>query len=675
MAFSPKQCDDAQAAQLQAAHNNAPQVRLVAGPGSGKSRAIEARVCWLLQNGVEPNAIRVVSFTRAASRDLRNRIDVFCSENGLAEDSDEGEVQVSTLHSLALGVLAKAELLGDYPAKPLVLDDWELENIFDREFRELHNISKKRCEEIRDFYQAYWDTESYSHPYYVKPDDPITDEERQKFERFNRERTQLYSCILSGELVRKCVEQMQVNGLDPSALLGLRHLIVDEFQDLNPTDQKFLSLIAAKGVFLFVAGDDDQSIYSFRYASPAGIQDFKDNYKDAGLNALDACFRCTPQILRTASTLVSAFSGSKRIHKHHFSLYETAVPKVDGVVHRWRFTSDETEAAAIASSCDNLIKAGVEPKEILVLLSKKRSLGQTIMSALRTADVPHTPLNAASFSDSDEGRLVLSLLRIMSNPEDYVAHRTILSLMTGVGTKTCNDIAQLTIDSGLNFKNLFYNSLPANVFPRRLEKFLAEGYLLCGMLKDWKKSDKLNDRREALSAIVNKVLGEEGGKTWQAYSAKLPGDIDLATLREFVGANSDEERAGVISSAYRDAGVPVEDQPQQPNRVQVMTMHGAKGLSARIVFVPALDEQTFPGEHRKPYPLLINEAARMLYVSITRARAACVLTYATNRRMNGRSESVRPSRFTLHLNGPFTPRTTGLEANEISGIMSDCRNL
>ena len=139
MAFTLEQSERAKKMQAAAAHDASPQVRVIAGPGTGKSWTIEERVRWLLGNGVSPNSIYVVSFTRASARDLRRRIQESCRQDG---DSRVDQIRVTTLHSLALITLRLANLLKAYPVEPTVLDDWELEDIFDDEFGDTYGIGK-----------------------------------------------------------------------------------------------------------------------------------------------------------------------------------------------------------------------------------------------------------------------------------------------------------------------------------------------------------------------------------------------------------------------------------------------------------------------------------------------------------------------------------------------------
>jgi superfamily I DNA/RNA helicase len=146
MPITPAQIAAAEAVQEAAAHDGSAQVRLVAGPGTGKSATIEERACWLISQGVPADAICAVSFTRASARDLRMRVHAYATEPGYGTIN---QVAVTTLHSLALRVLRAAGQLNAYPTDPLVLDNWELENIFDEEFGHVHGAGVRRRRDIR----------------------------------------------------------------------------------------------------------------------------------------------------------------------------------------------------------------------------------------------------------------------------------------------------------------------------------------------------------------------------------------------------------------------------------------------------------------------------------------------------------------------------------------------
>jgi DNA helicase-2/ATP-dependent DNA helicase PcrA len=151
--------------------------------------------------------------------------------------------------------------------------------------------------------------------------------------------------------------------------------------------------------------------------------------------------------------------------------------------------------------------------------------------------------------------------------------------------------------------------------------------------------------------------------------------MTLEELRDWLWADTDEQQMTVLGAVFARLNQAMPGTAVLPPRVRIMSMHGAKGLSSRIVFVPGLEEHIFPGPWRQPYPGLVLEAARLLYVSVTRARAACILSYAAQRRMQGPMRATAASRFTTSLNGPFIGRFNGLQLPEVQHIMAEITNL
>ena len=653
MALTQAQIQAAQAAQHTAARDHRQQVRVVAGPGTGKSSSIEERVRWLLAQGVQPAAIYAVSFTRASALDLRQRIHTFCVQNGHPTAT---QIRVTTLHSLALRTLRAAGLLTAYPADPLVMDTWELQNVFDAEFGQISGVGKPRCEEIRAEHEAFWSTGMWGPANYVPPNPPITPAERAQFLTFHGPRTQSYSCVLPGEIVRQCVTQMAAGTLNAVALLNLEHLIVDEYQDLNPMDLQFVDEMVAQGARVFVAGDDDQSIYSFRYASPAGIQSFVTKYPGCGQHALSACFRCTPNVLAAAQSLIAANPQPNRIPKNHISLYAAAAPPVVGVTHRWRFSRSNMEARALAESCRDLIAAGINPRDILVLLSNKRALLPDLDRAFQAAGVDYESPRTEGFIDTPSGRLVLAAVRIACDTNDYVAHRVLLGLRPGVGIGTCRTITDAVVANNLNFRSIFYQPLPTGVFSGRALTALNHARTLCLQLQGWQATDTVGQRQMALGTILASVFSPAGRlQNWQTFAAACYSpDMTLGELRDFLWADTDEQQAALLQTVLTRLNLPIPAAGVLPARVRVMTMHGAKGLSGKVVFIPGLEEDVIPGPWRQPFPGLVLEAARLLYVSIARTRAAlhhcllaepyCKWSVPANGAIAFRSEPWRPFR-------------------------------
>ena len=655
------------AAQQQAARDSRNEVRVVAGPGTGKSGAVEERVCWLLSQGVSPQGIRVVSFTRASSLELRERVHKYAI--GLGQPTGT-QVRVTTLHSLALQTLRAANLLGGYPADPLVMDDWELRKIYDAEFGEVSTIaSTERRALIREEHEAFWSTGSWNPPNYLPPAPPITQLERDTFEAYHAPRAQTYSCVLPGEIVRQCVSHMSAGTLNAAQLLGMTHLVVDEYQDLNPMDLEFIDRIVAQGTGLFAGGDDDQSIYSFRYANPAGLAAFATKYPASGSHTLDGCFRCTPQVVAAALALIRANAHPNRIPKSLVSLYDGAVPPVSGHVHRWRFASGAAEARSIATSCRDLVADGMNPRDMLVLVSNARAQLPMLAAEFTSAGIAFEPPRSTGFIDTDAGRMVLALVRIVCDEDDYVAHRVLLGILPRVGVRTCNAVAQGVLLNNLNYRDIFYDPLPSGVFSGRVLRAVERARALCAQVAGWNGTDTLAQRGVELSTILSAHFAQADASAFGAVVGSLPGEMQLEEFRDYLWADTDEQRGAVLRAVLTRLGQAPPETGVVPARVRVMTMHGAKGLNAQVVFVPGLEQEILPGPRRQPFPGLVLEAARLLYVSITRARVACVLSYAGTRVTNGQFTNATPSRFTAQVGGAFIDRASGLDASERGAII------
>jgi superfamily I DNA/RNA helicase len=151
--------------------------------------------------------------------------------------------------------------------------------------------------------------------------------------------------------------------------------------------------------------------------------------------------------------------------------------------------------------------------------------------------------------------------------------------------------------------------------------------------------------------------------------------MTLEELRDYLWADTDEQQSAILQAVMTRLNLPIPAAGVLPPRVRVMTMHGAKGLSGKIVFVLGLEEEILPGPWRRPYPGLVLEAARLLYVSITRARAACIISYARTRMVHGTFTRQTASRFTANLGGPFAARMAGLTGAQVAQVTSEASHL
>lgn len=671
MQFCPKQVKAAEDQQASAAMDRADHVLLVAGPGTGKSKVIEKRLGWLLKSGVAQNHIRVISFTRAASRDLRDRIERYCAEDPCL--SFDGH-RVSTLHSLALGMLKKARQLTVYPVSPLVFDEWEIRHIFDAEFQEHTGYSLNRCNDIRRYHESIWsnDQERAANCFSIHP--PITKCEEGTFKRFHRIVTQCYACVLPGEIVRQCVECFQSGVLGTTGQIDLEHLIVDEFQDLNSMDLRLIDLIIEQGTHTFIAGDDDQSVYSFRFAFPSGIREFSDMHRNCNSHTLTKCFRCTPKIVAEANALIDVHSPANRIEKELESLFSSSTPKLDGFVHHWKFNNYISEARAIAESCRDLISSGVDANEIFILIGNKKKLVPTLKREFEGIGVDIEAPDEESFRDSPAGRFVLSLMRIICDPNDYIALRTLVHSLRGVGVKTCLGISMAVVEHRLKYRDIFYQTLIPRVFPGRAMKAVNQSRAICASIADWRECDELIARKAEITSLIERYVDRRHSVSWTRYAQELPDGMKLQELRDLIWAERNAQRAAIMHEVNSNLGIPL-DQGDDSHRVRMMTMHGAKGLSSQIVFIPGLEEDILPSEQSKLHPGLIQEDARLLYVSMTRARVSYIASYAWKRQIHGKVRNRVPSRFLREFHQPFVLRVHGLQRDEIECIQREVSQL
>ena len=665
----------ASAAQESAARDAARAVRVIAGPGTGKSHAIEERARWLIEDqGIRPDRIKIVSFTRASSADLRVGVHGALAVHDVPSAQS---VQIGTLHSLALGALRRANLLTMYPVPPSVLDEWEQRNLVDEEFaRAAPGGTASRAKEIRESYEAFWATGEQNPANYRPPSLAIAEAEREAFARFHRRRAQTYSYVLPGEMVQKCVEQSQTGNLNLREQLRADHLVVDEFQDLNPMDLQFAHIVHDEGAVLWVCGDDDQSIYSFRYATPAGIQTFPERYPAASSHELADCFRCAPTVLQAATQLLASHSGPNRIPKSTTSLLQTATPPVAGTVQRWKFATSEQEAKGVAAACSELIAAGEDASEILVLIGNKRALTKTIQEALDAAEVPYDSSRSESLKDSDVGRFILSILRIVCSADDYVAHRVLLQTLRGVGVGTCAQIADQVADGNMVYREIFYSAAVRSRFSGRGGQALKKAGTICGEISEWGCDEELSARRDDIRRLAAEYRSADEAGAWDEFIAALPGAMTLRETRDYIWADTEAMQDEVLRKAKERMGEgdPL-IVPPCSSRVRLMTLHGSKGLTARYVFIPGLEEQLFPGGFRRDYPGLIEEAARLLYVGMTRARIGLILSRAQRRAHQGKWTLMAPSRFAASTGGAFSYHEGGFDEAVVRSLRTDARNL
>jgi DNA helicase II / ATP-dependent DNA helicase PcrA len=688
MSITEIQRASAEQQQWAAARDSARQIRLVAGPGTGKTYTIEKRVADLLNNGANSDNVYVISFTRATCAELRSRIQIFCSNQPCATTASQ--VNISTMHALALRILRRGNLLTSYPSgTPIMLDDWEHRNIYDRELATAIGCTPTRAAAIRLAHDARWQTLNTQHIDQAQ----VTTTEIEGFNVFHAARTNLYSCVLPGEIIFKCVEALHQGTLLPTQLPRIDHLIVDEFQDLNACDQEFVRLLSAQNTTLFIAGDDDQSIYSFRHANPNGIVQFDQTYPSASTHILSDCFRCTPDILSPASRLIRY--NPNRVPKNLTPLYGAAVPPVQGRFMVWSFPSAHQEARAIAASCSELLNAGMGGREdeILILISNRRVQLNVITQELGNLGLPYEPPPDASLTELEPIRAVYSILRIAkdqaSGEEDYPAYRDILDVLSGVGHATAKAVADSCINNKQNFRQLFYLPSPPTWLTGRAPAAVSRISSIIQTVGSWSMADTLATRASQISGLLSNQIFSSGTNAsnnialWNTLLGALPIEMTLEELIQFLSADTESDQQAILDIVAQRLGGAQPPTPEPPQkRIRILTMHGAKGLSGKVVFIPGVEQGIIPSSRAIQATGLLIEQRRLLYVSVTRAMVCCITSHSAlhtgpEAMALGQSFNVRLSRsqFLTEIGMPSLNRNTGLTQTEASSIVSDINNL
>ena len=555
------------------------------------------------QLGVNPEHIVVLTFTRAAARELRQR---------LLDQLGEAQLpRVATLHSFALRqLLRNSHRIETLPQPLRIADDWEERHIILEDLKRILNHRRiKETKELFSRLSADWESLAADDEGW-KPDPA--------FIGARNEHRDVFGYTLRAELtyrLKRALEQVADFEIDSP----IPHLLVDEYQDLNRCDLAVIRAITTKGAELFAAGDDDQSIYGFRKAHPEGIRQFPDDYPGSQDLPLEVCKRCDTAILELAEFVAQL--DPRRIQKG----IRPEEGRPTGEVALLRFPRQEPEAESIGALCRHLIDhEDVPPDEILVLLrvDTHRAYSSTLQAALERHGVP-VALTAESGSVLDEtpGRIVLALMRLVVNERDDLAWRTLLGERPGnrIGEESLLRIYERAREQRVRFTDAL-DSLAdgTDALGRRLKNETDTVTAIIERFQHLADDDQEDDVdipasiREMATAILRDGAETEGIATFIAEAATQSGATNMRS----------------ILTALESAGEDIEQELER-GKVNILTMHRAKGLTADIVFVVAAEDEHLPGRQDEEPGL--GDERRLLFVSLSRARHALFVTYCNQR--------------------------------------------
>jgi DNA helicase-2/ATP-dependent DNA helicase PcrA len=593
--FKPSQ---EQAAIL--AHQPDKHACVLAGPGTGKSATM---VAWLgdLLKQENPPKLKLLTFTRAATAELAGKV---------LDHEELAAEKPSTVHSFAISVLLQNQGAGDFPEPLRMVDDWEKDQIVERSLARRARVNKNRIRRLMQEMAAAWESLN------EEQDPKVDPEERGRFLGAWNEHRIIYGYTLPAELPYALLTALN----DHPDLEGIDFdlLIVDEYQDLNACDLAVLKKIAARGCSVVGAGDDDQSIYSFRKADPAGIRRFDEDYPKSETYPLSISRRCGRHILDWASYVIE--NDPDRPEKPRLSCPDETD---DGEVGLLSFAGHKSEAQGIAKLVKQLTsRDGLAPEEILILLrgDHNAQFSGPIKEALEKEGIACSDPDAVKRLLAEPiNRRVLEVMRLAGNPEDSIAWAALLHQTSGISDSFVDQVYEVARANGSSFSAALMQ-LRADGFPDLPGPSASKAETVIADVTGW--LDTLGDLPDekpegGWGQWIIEVAGDE--------IVPIPSDELIELLGELDGlmesAQSLDRYLGQIAPLGKDLVT------SQSEGVRVMTMASSKGLTVRATIVAAVESVIIP----KP-EAPVDEERRLLYVAMTRATEHLFLTWARIRR-------------------------------------------
>ncbi|MBI4617741.1 MAG: UvrD-helicase domain-containing protein [Planctomycetes bacterium] len=604
---------------------------IAAGAGTGKTRVITRRIAHLALRGCEPWRILAVTFTNKAAEEMARRVERLTGRQG---------VHISTFHSFGAHLLRReAESLGlsrsftIYDEKDRLAAVQEVLRSLDRDpdksdAREIaHAISSAKNELVGP--------EEYARAARRGPEDLAA-------LVYQRYETLLAACSaldFDDLLVRTLRALREDSALRERWQERFRYILVDEFQDTNRCQYEIVRILAEKHRNLCVTGDPDQSIYSWRGASPENLAAFEKDFPEAAFVALEENYRSTGTILRAASELVKNNALRKDV-----TLW-TRGPAGDPVrAPVW--ATDRAEARGIAAEVARRLAAGGSGDDVAVFY-RVNAQSRSFEEAFLAEGIPYVVVGSTEFYERREVKDLLAYLRLAVNPADEIAFRRIVNVpRRKVGPKAMEILAAFAAEQGLSLAHAL-PTIPPHILSRTAREGLADLAEVLSLAAETAGGPAAG----ALAAIAERTryldcLGDRADPEILerhenvAELLQAAREHDEATSAPTVA--SFLEKVALVSSSEVESG-------DSGGAVRLMTLHAAKGLEFDVVFITGLEDGLIPHSGRAASPADLEEERRLLYVGMTRARRELHLSRALRRNRFGRTQEAFPSRFLFEI--------------------------
>lgn len=613
-------------------------LRVMAGPGTGKSFAMKRRVARLLESGQDPRRVLAVTFTPNAAASLVQDLHALGIQ-------DCEQVHVGTVHAFCFSLLSRQDVLAYLGRLPRPVVTFPKSGVLQFEggvmLDDLVALGafgpKRDCTKRIRAFEAAWARLQSEAPGW--PHDPVD----QHFQAALISWLRFHGAMLIGELVPEALRFFR-NNPTSKALTAFDHVIVDEYQDLNRAEQELIDLLAGAGATAIV-GDIDQSIYRFRYANPEGIEAFEQHHPTTHDATLDECRRCPTRVVAVADFLIR--------HNHA----STGAPRLKpmpgnpaGQIHIVQWTSVNQEARGLADFVKTLVTdRGFSPGNILIL-TPPRLLGYGIRDQLKSMNVPVHSFYHEEALEAEPAQRAFALLSLLVNEEDRVALRWWL----GYGSPSSRKNA---------YQRLRQYCENSGVSPKAALEAVDHGDLQLANV------GPLLQKFRELQAIISTLSGLD---LIQLVDQLFPdGDDAYSALREVaVLACTEVDDASALFDRIK-THITQPEMPEEGDFVRVMSLHKSKGLTSKVAIVAGCTQGLIPFQKNDETPAeqtaILLEQRRLFYVAITRCTEILVLSSvsamerqfawkigAQLRRGRGRAGNTIASQFIDDL-GPTAP--------------------
>ena len=596
---------------------------ILAGAGSGKTRVLTTRIAWLVKGGrVTPSGILAVTFTNKAAREMLTRVSAMLPVNPRG-------MWMGTFHGLANHMLRAHHREARLPQAFQILDSQDQLAAIKRLLKGM-NVDEDRfpARELQWFINGQ--KEEGVRAASVVAGDDIARRQVELYAAYD-EQCQREGVVDFPELLLRSFELLKNNEiLREHYARRFRHILVDEFQDTNRLQYRWLKLFASQGACLFCVGDDDQSIYRFRGANVGNMADFERDFKVAKVIRLEQNYRSHGNILDAANALIS--NNRNRLGKNLW----TSAGKGDPL-RVFEGESDNDEARWLVGEVQALAREGTRLSHVAVLY-RSNAQSRVLEHALFSQGIPYRVYGGLRFFERAEIKHALAYLRLLAMPDDDNAFLRVVNFPPrGIGARTVEQLQDVAKQAGSSL----YKSIPegskAATFKKLIEDLKGETAGLplpeiveivvakSGLIEHYKTEREGADRIDNLSELVNAAatFGEEERET-ESGEAVDP----LTAFLTHAALEAGEHQAGEGQDA-----------------LQLMTVHSAKGLEFDAVFLTGLEEGLFPHEQSVTEADGLEEERRLAYVAITRARNRLYLSHAQTRMLHGQTRYNIPSRF------------------------------